>query len=113
MTYGNSDANHDFVVIIRALSSGDATGSSVSMQTGNNARPISININPDAIRTAAGLNALSAAGGGKCTIMVEDGLIGGITPIKLVGTITIAGANTTRIKMKNIFIEAPGFSSSR
>lgn len=108
MTYGNSDANHDFVVVIRALAAGDSTGANVGMQTGNNARPLSISIDPDAIRTAAGLNALSAAGGGKCTIMVEDGLINGIIPIKLVGTITIAGANTTRIKMKNIFIEAPG-----
>lgn len=112
MTYGNSDANHDFVVVIRALASGEATGSDVSMQTGNNARPLSIVIDPSAIRQAAGLNALSSAGGGKMTLMVEDANFGAIIPIKLVGTITISGQYTTRVKMKNIFIEAPGFTTA-
>jgi len=112
MVYGASDANHDFCVVVRALASGDATGSDVSMQTGNNARPLSIVIDPSAIRQAAGLNALSSAGGGKMTLMVEDGNFGAIIPIKLIGTITISGQYTTRVKLKNVFIEAPGFTSA-
>ena len=111
MTYGQPDANHDFCVVVRALASGDATGSDVSMQTGNNARPLSIVIDPSAIRQAAGLNALSSVGGGKMTLMFEDGNFGAIIPIKLVGTITISGQYTTRIKMKNVNIEAPGFTA--
>jgi len=102
LTYGLPNADHDFVVIVK---------SSGNMQTGNNANPVNIIIDPSAIRVAAGKPALSAPGG-KMTLMFEEGLIGGIVPLKLVGTITISGANTTRIKLKNIYIEAPNFSSS-
>lgn len=110
LTSGGTNADHNFCVVVRALAAGDVTGSA-GMQTGNNARPLNIVIDPSAIRVAAGLNPLSSDGG-KMTLMVEDGLIGGSIPIKLVGTLTIAGQYTKRIKVKNLYMEAPGFSPS-
>jgi hypothetical protein len=97
--YGN--ANSDFVVIIKQ---------SDSPQYGNNATPVNLTFDPNATRLANGKSALTAEGG-KITLMTEVGSTDAI-PIKIVGSITISGALTTRVKMRNIFIEAVGGSAN-
>lgn len=93
--------NADHVIIIKE---------SNTQQMGNNASPIHIVFDSNVARAAAGKSTFNADTG-KITLMAEVGSTDAI-PMKIVGTITISGQYQTRVKLRNIFFEAPGGSAN-
>lgn len=93
--------NADHVIIIKE---------SNTQQMGNNASPVHITFDSNAARAAAGKSTFNADTG-KITLMAEVGSTDAI-PMKIVGTITISGQYQTRVKLRNIFFEAPGGSAN-